>query len=64
MPELFDAINAWLAHHPALLAQLRWLFWFKSTALFLLMGRFLWLIHKDERQPPECRRDNSDSWRA
>jgi len=64
MPEFFDAINAWLAHHPALLAQLRWLFWFKSMALFLLMGWFVWLIHVEERQRPKCRRDNCGRWKA
>jgi hypothetical protein len=64
MPELFDTLNAWLIHHPALLAQLRWLFWFKSMALFALMGWFLWLVYTEERQPPKRRRDYSGVWRA
>lgn len=66
MPELFDAINAWLTHQPVLLAQMRWLFCFRSMVLFLLMGWFLWLIHVEDRKQPRsnCRRDKCPWWKA
>lgn len=64
MPELFDALNAWLAHHPALLTQLRWLFWFKSLLLFALMGYFLWLVNADKPKSDPPRRNDCCTWKA
>ncbi|TAN49217.1 MAG: hypothetical protein EPN21_12825 [Methylococcaceae bacterium] len=48
MHDFFDVINAYLLHHPAILGQLRWLFWFKSWCLFLVMGVYLFLVYRED----------------
>lgn len=48
MQEYFDVINAYLLHHPAILSQMRWLFWLKSWCLFLVMGIYLFLAYRED----------------
>lgn len=57
MHEFFDTINVYLLHHPELLTHLRWLFWFKSWCLILLMGVFLFLVYREEGRQRTKRRN-------
>lgn len=65
MQNLFDAVNAYLLHHPDLLAYLHWLFWFKSWCLFALMGVFVFLIYREDWRIYRARKASLDCrWEA
>lgn len=60
MQSVFDTINAYLLHHPDLLAHLRWLFWFKSWCLFVLMGVFVFVIYREDWRLYRARKAAAD----
>jgi hypothetical protein len=51
----FDQINFFLHTHPDMLAQLAFLFRVKCWLLTLLMGYFLYLIYKDQKDQAKSR---------
>jgi hypothetical protein len=55
----FDQINGFLHTHPHWLAQLAFLFRLKLWLLTLLMGYFLYLIHKDQAKPVPTKKERT-----
>ncbi|BBL71511.1 hypothetical protein [Methylogaea oryzae] len=62
MQNFFDAVNAYLLHHPDLLAYLHFLFRLKAGCLLLIMGVFLFLVYREDwrdwrtaKQRADCR---------
>lgn len=45
--DFFHHVNAYLLHHPPLLAKLKFLFWIKYWALTLVMVYFLYLLFRE-----------------
>lgn len=60
MQNFFDAVNAYLLHHPDLLAHLHFLFRLKSACLLALMGVFLFLVYREDWRNRRARRQRAD----